>query len=247
MKTLICGAAGAMGKAVAQSLRESGHTPAAGVDKVNPGLDFPVYESIADVREKCDCIIDFSHPSLLKSIIDYAVATKTPAVICTTGISDEQIEYMRAASKNVPIFFSYNMSLGVNLLAGLAKKATSVLYDTFDIEIVEMHHNRKLDAPSGTAIMLANAISEALPEEPTYVYDRHSVRRKRDKKEIGISSVRGGTIVGDHEIIFAGNNEIVTLKHTALSRDIFAVGAVKAAMFICVKESGMYSMDDMIG
>ena len=192
-------------------------------------------------------MIDFSHPSLLKGIIDYAVKTKTPAVIATTGISDEQIGYMRKASEQVPLFFSYNMSFGVNLIAGLAKKAAAALYDAFDIEIIEMHHNRKLDAPSGTAIMLADAISGALPEEPVYVYDRHSRRQKRDKKEIGISSVRGGTIVGEHEVIFAGKDEVVTLKHTALSRDIFAVGAVKAAQFLSAKESGMYSMDDMIG
>ena len=247
MKILICGAAGAMGRAVAAVAREYGHEPAAGVDKVSAELGFPVRADISEVDGKFDCVIDFSHPSLLKGIIDYAVKTKTPAVIATTGISDEQIEYMRKASEQVPIFFSYNMSFGVNLLAGLAKKAASILYDSFDIEIVEMHHNRKLDAPSGTAIMLADAISGALPEEPVYVYDRHSRRQKRDKKEIGISSVRGGTIVGDHEVIFAGKDEVVTLKHTALSRDIFAVGAVKAAQFISAKENGMYSMDDMIG
>lgn len=247
MKILICGAAGAMGKAVAAALRESGHVPAAGVDRVSADLGFPVYPRIKDVKEKCDCIIDFSNPSLLKSIIDYAVKTKTPAVIATTGIPDAQIGYMKKISKQVPIFFSYNMSLGVNLLAGLAKKAAAMLYDSFDIEIVEAHHNRKLDAPSGTAVMLADEISKALPEEPICVYDRHSRRQKRDKKEIGISSIRGGTIVGEHEIIFAGKDEIVTLKHTALSRGIFAEGAVKAALFLIVKENGLYSMEDIIG
>lgn len=247
MKILICGAAGAMGRAVAAVAREYGHEPVAGVDKVAADVGFPAYADIAEVKEKFDCIIDFSHPSLLKSIIDRAVKEKTPAVIATTGISDEQVAYMRTASASVPIFFSYNMSFGVNVLASLAKKAAAALYDAFDIEILEMHHNRKLDAPSGTAILLADAISESLPEEPVFVYDRHARRQKRDKKEIGISSVRGGTIVGEHEIIFAGKDEVVTLKHSALSRDVFAVGAVKAAQFLSAKESGMYSMDDMIG
>ena len=247
MKILICGACGAMGRAVAAVAREYGHEPVAGVDKVAADVGFPVYADIADVREDFDCIIDFSHSSLLKSIIDCAVGKKTPAVIATTGISDEQIEYMRRSSAQTPIFFSYNMSFGVNVLASLARKATAALYDAFDIEILEMHHNRKLDAPSGTAIMLADAISESLPEPPVFVYDRHSRRQKRDKKEIGISSVRGGTIVGEHEIIFAGKDETLTLKHTALSRDVFAVGAVKAAQFLAAKESGLYSMSDMIG
>ncbi|MBR5942505.1 MAG: 4-hydroxy-tetrahydrodipicolinate reductase [Clostridia bacterium] len=247
MKVLVCGACGAMGRAVSAVLREYGHEPVAGIDKVAANVGFPVYGDISEVKEQFDCIIDFSHPSLLKSIIDCAVEKKTPAVIATTGISDEQIEYMRAASASVPIFFSFNMSFGVNVLASLAKKATAALYDAFDIELVEMHHNRKLDAPSGTAILLADAIADSLPEPPVFVYDRHSRRQKRDKKEIGISSVRGGTIVGEHEIIFAGKDEMLTLKHTALSRDVFAVGAVKAAQFLAAKESGLYSMSDMIG
>lgn len=246
MNILISGASGFMGKVVAELVKEYGHTPAAGVDKVSCDLGYPIYPTFAEVKEKCDCIIDFSHPSLLQDIIDYAVKTKTPAVIATTGISDEQIKLLEEASEQVPIFFSYNMSFGVNLLAELAKKAAALLYDTFDIEIVEKHHNRKLDAPSGTAIMLANAISESLPEEPIYIYDRHNRREKRNKREIGISSIRGGTIVGEHDIIFAGKDEIVTLSHSALSREIFAVGAVKAALFIALKEKGMYSMKDMV-
>lgn len=247
MKILICGACGAMGRAVAAVAREYGHEPVAGVDKAAADVGFPVYADISEVKEEFDCIIDFSHSSLLKSIIDRAVEAKKPAVIATTGISDEQIEYMRAASAKVPVFFSYNMSFGVNVLASLAKKAAAALYDAFDIEILEMHHNRKLDAPSGTAILLADAIADSLPEPPVFVYDRHSRRQKRDKKEIGISSVRGGTIVGEHEIIFAGKDEVVTLKHSALSRDVFAVGAIKAAQFLSAKESGMYSMDDLVG
>lgn len=246
MNILISGAAGFMGKVVADLVREYGHTPAAGVDKVACELGYPVYSSFDEVKEKCDCIIDFSHPSLLPNIIEYAVKTKTPAVIATTGISNEQIKQLEAAAEQIPIFFSYNMSLGVNLLADLAKKAAALLYDTFDIEIVEKHHNRKLDAPSGTAIMLANAVSEVLPEEPIYTYDRHNRREKRNKREIGIASVRGGTIVGEHDIIFAGKDEIITLSHSALSREIFAVGAVKAALFIALKENGMFSMKNMV-
>lgn len=246
MNILICGASGAMGKILAEVLTENGHCIAAGIDKVQSEAKFPIYGKISDVKESVDCIIDFSNPALLTDILSYAESSHIPAVIATTGISDEQIESIRKVSESTPVFFSYNMSFGVNLLSALAKKATDVLGKDFDIEIIEKHHNRKLDAPSGTAIMLANAISDTLDSNPEYVYDRHSKREKRSKNEIGIASIRGGTIVGEHEIIFAGKDEIVSLKHTALSRAVFATGAMKAAEYITGKENGLYSMDDLI-
>lgn len=246
MNILICGASGAMGKILAEVLNENGHNVVAGIDKVSYDARFPIYSSICDVKEKIDCIIDFSNPALLADILSYAKANTVPAVIATTGISDDQIEKIKETAAFTPVFFSYNMSFGVNLLSALAKKATDVLGKDFDIEIIEKHHNRKLDAPSGTAIMLANAISDSLDSKPDYVYDRHSKREKRSKNEIGISSIRGGTIVGEHEILFAGKDEVVSLKHTAFSRSIFANGAVKAAEFISDKKNGLYSMDDLL-
>ena len=156
------------------------------------------------------------------------------------------MEEVKRASELIPVFYSGNMSLGVNLLMELAKKATAVLGDGFDVEIIEKHHNQKIDAPSGTALMLADAVSEAMPQEPRYVYDRHSQRKKREKAEIGIHSVRGGTIVGEHEVIFAGRDEIVTLSHTALSKEIFATGSVNAALFLVGRQPGLYNMGDLV-
>ena len=169
-----------------------------------------------------------------------------PLVIGTTGYSDEEKSQITAASAQIPIFFTFNMSLGINLLAELARKAAQVLGGQFDIEIVEKHHNRKKDAPSGTAIMLAEAINSELGNSKRYVYDRHSVRKPRDKEEIGMHSIRGGTIVGEHDIIFAGHDEVITLSHQAQSREVFAVGAVNAAVFLAGKPAGMYAMGDLI-
>lgn len=208
---------------------------------------FPVFASPDECTVKADAIIDYSHPSALDSLLSYAIANKTPVVIATTGYNEEQIAQIRRAAEQIPVFFSFNMSLGINLLAELAKKAAAFLGDQFDIEIVEKHHNRKLDAPSGTALMLADAINETLDNRNQYVYDRHSVRRKRDKNEIGIHSVRGGTIVGEHEIIFAGHDEVITLSHSAMSREIFAVGSINAAVFLGdVKVPGLYNMSDLL-
>ena len=173
------------------------------------------------------------------------MANGTPIVVCTTGHTDSELELMRAASEKIAVFHSGNMSIGINLLMALCKKAAETLGTAFDVEIVEKHHNKKLDAPSGTAIMLADTIKETR-ETTEYVYDRHSVRRQRSSEEIGIHSVRGGTIVGEHEVIFAGNNELITLSHTAMSREIFAAGAVRAATFICGKSAGTYNMSDVI-
>ncbi len=246
-KIILCGANGKMGHVIQSVV--SGRDDCeivAGVDLNTTGDAFPIYSSFDDVKEKADVIIDFSNPALLDSLLAYSKKTKTPVVIATTGYDDAQKKEIENAAKTTAVFFTYNMSMGINLLATLAKKATAVLGSDFDIEIVEKHHNQKIDAPSGTALMLADAICEEIDGSMKYEYDRHSKREKRSKNEIGIHSVRGGTIVGEHEIIFAGRDEIITLSHSARSKEIFAVGAVNAAVFMAGKESGMYSMKDLI-
>ena len=207
---------------------------------------YPVYDKIENIKEDADVVIDFSHPALLDSLISYCRKTKTGAVIATTGLSKEQIDEIDELSKEVAIFRSANMSLGINLLISLVKKASAILADKFDIEIIEKHHNQKIDAPSGTALMIADAISDSLDNDTEYVYDRHSVRKKRSKNEIGLHAVRGGTIVGEHDVIFAGNDEIIEINHKAMSKEIFAVGSIKAAKYIADKKCGMFSMAELI-
>lgn len=245
---LLCGACGKMGHAVARVADTSGTARiVAGYDiKSMPSSSFPIYTALADVKEDFDVIIDFSHPTLTENVLAYCADKKIPAVICTTGLGSEQIAKINSISAYVPIFFSANMSLGVNLLIDLAKRAAKLLEDNFDIEIIEKHHNQKIDAPSGTALAIADAISDTVSYEPEYTYDRHSVRQKRDKREIGIHAVRGGTIVGEHSIIFAGCDEVIELKHSATSKEVFAVGAIKAAAFLKDLAPGLYSMSDLI-
>lgn len=245
---ILGGCSGKMGHAVTVSAEDNPNANiVCGVDIFNNGtLKYPVYENFSKVTEKADVIVDFSNPSLLTDLLSYAKANSIPCVLCATGYSEEQKAEIREASKYVPVFSSGNMSLGINLLIGLAKKAAKVFENSFDVEIIEKHHNQKIDAPSGTALMIADGISEVMEQEPQYVYDRHSYRRKRSKNEIGIHAVRGGTIVGEHQVIFAGHDEVFTLKHEAHSKEIFAVGAVNAAVFICGKEPGMYDMGDML-
>ena len=214
-------------------------------DSTLPACSFPIYQNIAEFPQEADVIIDFSHHSALPSLLSYAIKTNTPVVICTTGHTEEEKALMDAASEKVAVFSSGNMSIGINLLMELCKTAAATLGMNFDVEIIEKHHNQKLDAPSGTALMIADAI-KSQREDTEYVYDRHEVRRKRAPSEIGIHSVRGGTIVGEHEVIFAGNNETVTLSHTASSREIFANGALKAAEYLVGKAPGRYDMSDMI-
>ena len=219
----------------------------AGVDKYNNNSTaFTVYESIANVKEEADVVIDFSNPSLLDSLLEYGKSTKTALVIATTGYDDCQKQKIKDASNDCPIFFTYNYSLGINLLANLARKAAALLGDEFDIEIVEQHHNQKIDAPSGTALMLADAINDELDNRMKYEYDRHSKREKRTKNEIGMHAIRGGTIVGEHEIIFAGRDEVITLSHSARSKEVFAVGAVNAAVYMMGKQPGMYDMSELV-
>lgn len=244
----ICGANGRMGRIIADII--SGRTDCkviSGVDLITAQNEsFPIFQKISEIPQKPDVVIDFSHPSGLDPLLEYCISTGTPAVLATTGYSDDQIARIKAVSEQIPVFFSFNMSLGINLLASLAKSAAKLLGGQFDIEIVEKHHNQKIDAPSGTAIMLANSINDVLDKKYRCVYDRHSQRMKRDKYEIGIHSVRGGTIVGEHEIIFAGRDEVITLGHSAASKEVFAVGAVNAAVYLSSCAAGLYDMSDLI-
>ncbi|NLL63508.1 MAG: 4-hydroxy-tetrahydrodipicolinate reductase [Ruminococcaceae bacterium] len=246
---LLSGYLGQMGRVIIKSVAERNDcTIVAGVD-INSSADFfpfSTYTNFENIKEKVDVIVDFSNPATLFGELKFAIEKKIPIVIATTGLSNEQVKSIQDASKLVPIFYAANMSLGVNIICELAKKAASILYPDFNIEIVETHHNKKVDAPSGTALMLANEISSVLPQKPEYEYNRHSKREKRTENEIGIHSIRAGTIPGEHEIIFAGKDEVVKISHTALSREIFATGGLNAAFFIVNKAPGLYSMKNLL-
>ena len=246
-KIILCGANGKMGHVIRNIVAADNECEiVAGVDINTESTDFPIYSEIDSVKESADVIIDFSNPALLNSLLEYSAAKKIPVVIATTGFDDDQKKQIENAATENGVFFTYNMSLGINLLATLAKKAVDVLGNDFDIEIIEKHHNQKIDAPSGTALMLADAICEEIDKPMKYEYDRHSKREKRSKNEIGMHAVRGGTLVGEHEIIFAGRDEIITLSHSARSKEIFAVGAVNAAKYMVGKGAGLYTMKDLI-
>ena len=209
--------------------------------------DYPVYKSFDELKETADVIIDFSTASAIDSLLDYCEKTHTPLVLCSTGLSEAQLGRVERLAKVSAVLVSANMSLGINVLLKLLKNVTKTLYENgFDIEIVEKHHNQKLDAPSGTALALADVMKEEL-DDISYNLDRSKVRKKRERNEIGISAVRGGTIVGEHEVIFAGTDEVIEIKHTAYSRAIFAKGAMSAAKFLSGKSAGKYSMSDVIG
>lgn len=248
-KIILSGCNGRMGRAVATLCQTDPEVElVAGFDVLGqPSGDFPVYSNPAQCEISADALIDFSNPAALEGLLDYARRTRTPLVLCTTGYSREQLALIDESAKKLPIFRSANMSLGVNVLLDLVKKAAAVLGEDFDIEIEERHHNKKLDSPSGTALMIAHTAASSLPYEPEYVFDRHSVRKPRDRKEIGISSLRGGSIVGDHTVVFAGQNEVIEISHHAESREVFASGAVKAAKFMAtVSSPGLYDMSDLI-
>jgi len=248
-RIILSGCNGKMGQVITRLVSENpdveivaGSDPYEGIKNT-----YPVYSNVGDIVEKADAIIDFSNPAALDSLLSYALSTKTPVILCTTGYNDEQKEKIYNASKSTPVFFSANMSLGVNLVSELIKRAAMQLEGLFDIEIIEKHHNKKVDAPSGTALMLADSINSVLKEKAEYVYERQSKREKRSNNEIGLHAVRGGTIVGEHEVIFAGNDEIIEIKHTALSKEVFAVGAIKAAVYMNGKtEAGLYDMNNVI-
>lgn len=247
---LLHGAGGRMGRAIAEIVKnKEDMVVICGVDIAAKGdFDFPVFTNFDDVPEdmKIDAIIDFSHFSAVPGVVSFSKKRRIPAVIATTGLSEEQLESVKALSSEIAVFRSANMSVGISLLKQLVCEAADFLGDGFDIEIVERHHNQKLDAPSGTALAIADAINESENNKFKYVYERQSVRQKREKNEIGISAVRGGNIVGDHDVLFAGNNEIIEVNHRALSRGIFAEGAVKAAEYIASKGPGLYDMDMLV-
>lgn len=249
VKAVICGAQGKMGRVLNDIISKRNDIEIIGgidINDTTPYADFEIFKSPSELKEKPQVIIDFSHPSALDGLCEYCLTNGVPLVIATTGYSDEQKNLIRKVSEQIPVFFTFNMSVGINLLCSLAKKAAAILGGQFDIEIVEKHHNQKIDAPSGTALMLADALNETLDNKMRYVYDRHSVRQKREKSEIGIHAIRGGTIVGEHDIIFAGRDEVITLSHHAASKEVFAVGAVNAAVFIAGKPAGLYDMKDVI-
>lgn len=246
IKILLNGCLGKMGQAVEACVNSRDDVMiSCGVDIAEGDKAYPVYRCFVDVQEDPDVIIDFSNPLVLDDMLAFAVEKKVPVIICTTGFSEAQVQKIRDTAKDIPVFYSGNMSLGINVLIALSKMAARVLSDSFDIEIVEKHHNQKIDAPSGTALMIADAISEEV-RDTQYVYDRHAYRRKREHSEIGIHSIRGGTIVGEHEVIFAGHDEVVTLKHQAQSKGVFASGAVNAALYIKDKPAGLYDMSDVL-
>ncbi len=247
IRILLNGCNGKMGQAITKACELNDNFKiVAGIDpSASSNNPYPVYSNAWDVKETADIIIDFSHPNALEGILDFAVSNKLPAVIATTGLGEKHKKLIEKASGSIPVLLSANTSLGVNLLIDLVKRATKILSETFDIEIVEKHHNQKIDAPSGTALAIADAINSALDNKMKYVYDRHSTMQKRTRDEIGIHSVRGGTIAGEHSVIFAGTDEIIELKHTAISKDLFAAGALKAAQFLYNKSPGYYKMEDI--
>ncbi|MBF4692811.1 4-hydroxy-tetrahydrodipicolinate reductase [Fusibacter sp. Q10-2] len=216
----------------------------AGVDRLSESTaPFPIFETIEACDVAVDCIIDFSHYSVVPSLIQYAMEHRTPIVICTTGLTDETEKHIIEASKVIPVFRSGNMSLGINLLIALAKKAATLLEDDFDIEIIEKHHNRKVDAPSGTAKMIAEGINDVIKSPKTLLYGRHGNETKRSTNEMTIHAVRGGTIVGEHDVLFAGIDEVITISHSAQSKKVFAKGAVNAALFLESQKPGLYDMN----
>ncbi len=249
-RIIMVGCGGKMGKVISDIVRADNEAQiVAGVDiNTSWANDYPVYPAINEVKEEADVIIDFSTPKVLEELLSYAKEKNVAAVLCTTGYSEEQIQMIKDASKECTLLRSANMSMGINTMIKVMETVSKTLADAgFDIEIVEKHHNQKLDAPSGTAIALADAINEQLDGEYEYVYDRSARREKRPEKEIGISAVRGGTIVGEHEIIFAGTDEVIEFKHTAYSKAIFGNGAVQAAKFLKGKPAGLYGMKEVIG
>lgn len=249
VRAIMHGCNGKMGRVITGLIREDEDiTIVAGVDTyTGTANDYPVYDNIEKCKEEADVVIDFSNAAAVDHLLDYCAAKNLPVVLCTTGLSAEQLRKVEETAEKTAVLKSANMSLGINLLLKLLQNAAKVLGPAgFDIELVERHHNQKVDAPSGTALALADSVNEALDHQYTYVYDRSQVRQKRGEKEIGISAVRGGTIVGDHEVIFAGTDEVIEFKHTAYSKAVFGKGAVEAAKFLAGKPAGKYDMSDVI-
>jgi 4-hydroxy-tetrahydrodipicolinate reductase len=246
IRILLNGCNGKMGKVISEMTKESTTVLiAAGVDKNSSNLGYPCYSSIEECKSHIDVILDFSRPDALDSLCQYSKERNIPIVFCTTGYSKEQICKIHSLSEEIPVFHSANMSIGVNIVNNILKSISNMLYKDFDIEVIEKHHNQKVDAPSGTALLLANTIKDSIEEETILVNGRHGIS-KRQPNEIGIHAIRGGNIIGDHEIIFAGKGECIEIKHTAISREVFAVGALKACEYIYGKQKGLYSMDNVV-
>lgn len=247
VRIILNGCGGKMGKVFSEVSKSfKGVEIVAGIDKrpvVN--ASYPVFGSILECNVDSDLIVDFSRPEALEDLLVHARDKNLPLVLCTTGYDSDQVQQIAKASRTLPIFRSANMSIGINVVNSFLKKVSAMLYQDYDIEIIEKHHNQKVDAPSGTALLLANTIKASIPEETEFVYGREG-SSKRVHKEIGIHAIRGGSIVGEHEVIFAGQGEIIEMKHTVLSREVFAVGALKACAFMYGRPSGLYSMDDVI-
>ena len=246
MKIIICGICGKMSENLLELLRADDAEVVCGVDiGCNPKVTVPVYKTFEDIKEKADVIIDFSSPAALKGEMEWAIKHNIPVVLAATGYSNEQIEYIDKCAKKIPVFKTANFSLGINLLVKLVREAAEVLGESFDIEIIEKHHNKKTDAPSGTALMLADSANSAFESKKEYLNGREGIVGKRGK-EIGIHAVRGGTVVGEHEVLFAGEDEIISLSHSARSKKVFAAGAVKAAKWIVGKPAGKYDMTSVL-
>lgn len=249
VKVLLNGCSGKMGKVIMEASKNFPNIDiVAGIDKYsNNQSNFKIYTSTEDVDINYDVLLDFSRPEALNDILNLSLKTNKPAILCSTGYTNEELLLISEKSKVIPLFRSANMSLGINLLNSILKKIVPTLYKNYDIEIIEKHHNQKVDAPSGTALLLADTIKDSITDETTYVFGR-SGESKREKNEIGIHAVRGGSIVGDHDVIFAGSGEIIELSHKAMSREVFAVGALKACEFMSdVVKPRLYNMEDVLG
>lgn len=247
-KIILSGAQGRMGKVITQLATEnSAYEIVAGIDRqVDTSATFPIYHTLADVKESADVVIDFSYFENVPALLDDAQASALPIVVATTGLPEETLKKMESVSQTIPVFFSANMSLGINVLIQALQQITPSLEADFDIEMIEKHHNQKKDAPSGTALLLADSINDVCQTKKEYVFGRQGNHNENLRSQIGIHAVRGGTIPGEHTVLFAGQDELIELKHTALSRDIFANGALKAAAFLVTQKPGLYSMNDLL-
>lgn len=247
IRILLSGCCGKMGRMVTECADKFPDLSiAAGLDVLSDTkASYPIFKNIFDCNVDVDVILDFSRPNSLKDLTTFAAKHNTPLVLCTTGYSPEDEHLIRTTSNSVAVFHSANMSLGVNVVNNILRKISAALYKDFDIEIIEKHHNQKVDAPSGTALMLANTIKSSIEDETIFTHGRNGIA-KRHKKEIGVHAIRGGNIVGDHEIIFAGQGECIEIKHSAISREVFAVGALRACQFIYNKDKGIYDMDNVV-
>jgi 4-hydroxy-tetrahydrodipicolinate reductase len=248
IRIVLNGCSGKMGKMITDCSKNfNGLEIVAGIDKFPSDTSYPIFENVQDLNIEYDVLLDFSRAEALHNLLDITEKTNKPLVICSTGFTQDDLDLIDEKSKSLKLFRSGNMSLGINLICSLLKKVTPMLYGNFDIEIIEKHHNQKVDAPSGTAIMLADAAKGSIEDTTKYVYGREG-NSKREENEIGIHAVRGGSIIGDHEVIFAGTGEVIELTHKAISREVFAVGALKACEYMAsATKPGLYDMNDVIG